>query len=226
MPRRLLTRPNKVGVSTRKLWPGIPCVNCRAESGVLSLKKGRGVHGDLPVHRRQHLGSDVSLAPSGERSLQGMVLMHAGAVLMWETGRRPFTTFSTAESELPGYREGAVMSESTEGGPQESTEKGPEKPEESPNENPPGEEIWFEKLMIGDNLSALSILTKPDGPWRTRRLRLRSNYLREKLASSKGNWKVCRQEGARLCAGLTNTVLGNHEKGNRPLILLRSRKLR
>ena len=86
MPRRLLTRPNKVGVSTRKLWPGIPCVNCRAESGVLSLKKGRGVHGDLPVHRRQHLGSDVSLAPSGERSLQGMVLMHAGAVLMWETG--------------------------------------------------------------------------------------------------------------------------------------------
>lgn len=58
----------------------------------------------------------------------------------------------------------------------------------------------FEKLLCGDNSSAISILTKPDGPWRTRHLRLRSHGLREKLSSQKGDWKLRHQKGTELIA--------------------------
>ena len=62
------------------------------------------------------------------------------------------------------------------------------------------EMIGFEKLLVGDNSSAISILTKPDGPWRTRHLRLRSYALKEKLADSKGDWKLRHQKGTELIA--------------------------
>ena len=35
----------------------------------------------------------------------------------------------------------------------------------------------------GDNLSGIQLLLAPDGPWRTRHLRLRSFVLRERLAA-------------------------------------------
>lgn len=40
-------------------------------------------------------------------------------------------------------------------------------------------EVVFEKVLYGDNQSTLSIIEKPDGPWRTRHLRLRANVLLE-----------------------------------------------
>ena len=41
-------------------------------------------------------------------------------------------------------------------------------------EGPDMEEARDRKIMYGDNTAALSIIQTPDGPWRTRHLRLRS----------------------------------------------------
>jgi hypothetical protein len=52
----------------------------------------------------------------------------------------------------------------------------------------------------GDNLSGIQLLLAPDGPWRTRHLRLRSFVLRERLASRE--WHVEHVPGAELAADL------------------------
>ena len=41
------------------------------------------------------------------------------------------------------------------------------------------EDRVHEKVLYGDNASTIAIIEKPDGPWRTRHLRLRANYLKE-----------------------------------------------
>ena len=60
----------------------------------------------------------------------------------------------------------------------------------------------FEKVIYGDNSSALSILMNPDGGWRTRHLRLRSACLRELLRKDPQNWKVRHQKGTDLPADM------------------------
>ena len=60
----------------------------------------------------------------------------------------------------------------------------------------------FEKVVYGDNSSALSILMNPDGGWRTRHLRLRSSCLRELLRDDPQNWKVRHQRGIDLPADM------------------------
>jgi len=74
---------------------------------------------------------------------------------------------STAESELLGYTEATTIAQSVEALLKIHAD------------------VTFEKLLCGDNTSAISILTKPDGPWRTRHLRLRSTGLKEKLNDPK-----------------------------------------
>ena len=109
--------------------------------------------------------------------------MYAGGVVQWEASRQPFCAMSTAESELLGYCETLQVVQALESllvvlhG----------------SDN-------FEKLLCGDNSSAIAILTKPDGPWRTRHLRLRSHVLKEKLMDSKGDWKIRHQKGTELIA--------------------------
>ena len=63
-------------------------------------------------------------------------------------------------------------------------------------------QVEFEKVLYGDNSSALAILQNPDGPWRTRHLRLRAHCLREKLRCETGSWKVRHQKGTALMADL------------------------
>ena len=60
----------------------------------------------------------------------------------------------------------------------------------------------FEKVIYGDNSSALSILMNPDGGWRTRHLRLRSSCLRELLKREPQTWKVRDQKGVDLPADM------------------------
>lgn len=48
----------------------------------------------------------------------------------------------------------------------------------------------FEKLLAGDSISATAIVTNPDGSWRTRHLRLRARYLKEKLERETLKWKI------------------------------------
>ena len=146
----------------------------------------RGPEGNLPIPRHEKLiesFSDISFTPQGERSLQGILTCVGGAPLLWEATRQAFATLSTAESELVGYVEAMVMIQSVEAllqviyGSQQ-----------------------FEKVLYGDNTSAISILQQPDGPWRTRHLRLRSNCLKEKLRSEKGDWKIRHLKGTELIA--------------------------
>ena len=97
---------------------------------------------------------------------------------------------STAESELLGYCEAMQMSQSLEALLVAVYGDG-----------------TFEKLIAGDNTSALSILSKPDGSWRTSHLRLRSNCLKEKLNEPNPTWRIHHQRGSDLCADfLTKAV--------------------
>ena len=149
-------------------------------------EKNRGPEGTLPIVRHVELieaYADISFAPQGERSSQGIMIFYGGSPIQWEASKQPFCAMSTAEAELLGYCEAMQVVQALEAllvvlhG----------------RDN-------FEKLLCGDNSSAISILTKPDGPWRTRHLRLRSHGLREKLASQRGDWKLRHQKGTELIA--------------------------
>ena len=109
--------------------------------------------------------------------------------MQWESCRQPFHTLSTAESELVGYCEAALMMKSIQAlmvvlhGPNV-------------------DETQFEKIIYGDNSSAIAILSNPDGGWRTRHLRLRSFGLRDLLRHHKESWKIRHQKGVNLIADL------------------------
>ena len=150
----------------------------------------RGPLGNLPITRHEELieaYADISFAPQGGRSCQGIVLFYAGSPIQWEANRQPFCAMSTAEAELLGYCETMQAVQALEALllVLHGTDN-------------------FEKLLCGDNSSAIAILTKPDGPWRTRHLRLRSHGLKEKLASAKGDWKLRHQKGTELIADFLN----------------------
>ena len=128
--------------------------------------------------------ADISFAPPGGRSLQGIVSCLQGFPVQWEATRQPFTAMSTAEAELIGYCEAMTMLSSLEalmmavtGDDQDSA---------------------FEKVILGDNQLALQLISRPDGPWRTRHLRLRSNVLKEKLHMLGDHWKIRYVKGSDL----------------------------
>ena len=106
--------------------------------------------------------------------------------------RQAFHTMSIAESELVGYCEATTMLKSAEALLKVihgscNTGDGFD---------------GFEKVIYGDNSSALSILMNPDGGWRTRHLRLRSSCSRELLKNDPQTWKVRHQRGVDLPADM------------------------
>ena len=71
-------------------------------------RRDRGPLSNLPITRHEELieaYADISFAPQGGRSSQGIVLAYAGMPVQWEASRQPFCAMSTAESELLGYCE-------------------------------------------------------------------------------------------------------------------------
>ena len=163
--------------------------------------KDHGALGTLQVPRHGRLleaFADISFAPNGDRSHQGIIICAAGSPIQWEASRQAFHTMSTAEAELVGYCEAATMLKSVEAlmkvihtsCPSDGSVDG------SHVDNS------FEKVVYGDNSSALSILMNPDGGWRTRHLRLRSSCLRELLRDDPKNWKVRHQRGIDLPADM------------------------
>ena len=150
--------------------------------------KGHGPEDTLQIPRHKGLVeafSDISFAPNGNRSYQGVVVTYAGCPVQWEANRQAFHTMSTAESELVAALEAMTMAQSVEALLQSMYP-----------------EVVFEKVLYGDNQSALSIIEKPDGSWRTRHLRLRANVLKEKLKSEPLKWHVRHQKGSHLVADL------------------------
>lgn len=64
---------------------------------------GYGPENTLQIPRHGELieaYSDISFAPNGNRSYQGIVVTFAGSPVQWEANRQAFCTMSTAESEL------------------------------------------------------------------------------------------------------------------------------
>ena len=150
--------------------------------------RGYGLEDTLQIPRHGDLieaYSHISFAPNGNRSYQGVIVTFAGAPIQWESNTQAFCTMSMAESELVAALEAMTMSQSVEALLQVI--------------HP---ETVFEKVLYGDNQSSLAILEKPDGPWRTRHLRLRANVFREKLQSQTQKWRVRHQKGSDLVADL------------------------
>ena len=141
---------------------------------------------------RIEIYADISYSPSHEqyRSIQGVLVEHGGNVILWESGRQPFTCHSTAESELVSYSEAHQIGESLAsllgvlGFP-------------------------VEKLLYGDNKAALAAATMETGNWRTRHLRLRAHALRSALANPECQWAARHMSGKLLVAdGLTKPLMG------------------
>ena len=105
--------------------------------------------------------TDSSFAPSGGRSQGAAVIFYGSNPIVWRAGRQQLVTLSTAESELLEAVEGTLLGLSTKGLIAELTGK------ELPLT------IWV------DNQAAIALLTTSSGSWRTRHLRLRSNWVRE-----------------------------------------------
>ena len=105
--------------------------------------------------------TDSSFAPSGGRSQGAAVIFYGPNPIVWRAGRQQLTTLSTAESELLEAVEGTLLGLSTKGLMTELTGK------EIPLT------IWV------DNQAAIALLTTSSGSWRTRHLRLRSNWVKE-----------------------------------------------
>ena len=109
--------------------------------------------------------SDASHAPQGLRGCQGILALWGGALVQWESKRQPFAALSSTEAELIGYVDALTMGESLQ------------VILNILEHNAMIDDGQFE--IRGDNLSGIQLLLAPDGPWRTRHLRLRSFVLRE-----------------------------------------------
>ena len=130
--------------------------------------------------------SDASHAPGGGRGCQGIMMMWGDAVIQWEARAQPFAALSSTEAELIGYVDAMTMGESL-GAIINAIE---------------GNRLALHGCyrLKGDNLSGLQLLVAPDGPWRTRHLRLRSYVLRERIAS--GAWVAEHVPGTQLSVDL------------------------
>eukprot|EP00439_Symbiodinium_sp_Y106_P015157 s5414_g2.t1 len=105
--------------------------------------------------------TDSSFAPSGGRSHGSCAVFYNDCAVAWRSARQQLCTLSTAESELLEAVEGIVMGRATKGLLDELT----------------GRDLQMRLLV--DNAAAVTLLSSATGSWRTRHLRLRSNWSRE-----------------------------------------------
>ena len=182
----------------------------------LSLEYGRcdptdrGPDDGLPFPRsmrRLEAYADISFAPQASRSIQGVLVLYGGSPIMWESSRQSCVALSTAESELLSYVEAMSMADSM-GCILEALEEVPcqltvvETDDEETSEElyikekveiPEGEFIdgvtGIQRVIYGDNTAAISVASAPEGgAWRSRHLRLRSHFLRERQRLRHRQW--------------------------------------
>ena len=166
-------------------------------------KKIWGERSQLKIARRVKLlevFSDIAYGTGSRgRSIQGMAIFFAGAIISWQTAVQPFVTHSTAESELVAYCDALNAGRSTEA--MLATMMGV----------PCGSNA-IERVMYGDNVAAIGLAHgTSSASWRTRHLRIRSSYLREALEGRApgGLWRLLHLKGVELVAdGLTKPLLG------------------
>ena len=181
-----------------------------------------GPEGCLPFARsmtRVEVFADVSFAPQSSKSVQGVIGLYGGAPIQWLSNRQGCLTLSTAESELLSFIEAMSVADAIgciisileeipiEFDKNEDDEDEDEGVTQAPDEDfAGGGEDQLQRVIYGDNQAAVSVLSSPDGPWRTRHLRLRSHVLRQRL-QHKLRWAVRHLPGALLSADhLTKAV--------------------
>ena len=147
--------------------------------------------------------SDIAYAAgTGHRSIQGIAVFFAGSPVAWQSSQQPFTTHSTAESELVSYCESLLIGRATEallcavfGVPLDKN-------------NP------FSRTIYGDNMAAIGLASgNTCASWRTRHLRIRAAILKEAMDEMcevpGGVWRLLHLKGSELVAdGLTKHLLG------------------
>ena len=134
-----------------------------------------------------HVYTDSSFAPSSGRSHGAAAVFWQDSPLAWRSARQPLVTLSTAESELIEAVEGALLGLSNLGLVQELTGKIPM--------------IYIHV----DNQAALALSSGSSGSWRTRHLRLRMNWLRERITN--GEMKMLYEPGLTQRADLGTKAL-------------------
>ena len=127
--------------------------------------------------------TDSSFAPSGGRSQGAAVAFYGSSPLTWRASRQQLVTLSTAESELVEAVDGTLLGLSARCLLSELEKK------EVPLT------LWV------DNKAAIALLTTSSGSWRTRHLRLRSNWVREMSKKGELDIKFCSGEFQRADLG-------------------------
>ena len=175
----------------------------------LSATSSKGLHymktsAQKPYGRNDELATQVSinnlevfvdashaLEHENYKSVTGVILCVVGSPIAWASGRQPFVTTSTAESELVRCAEGFQCGESLA--------------------------ALLEVMGVGDinktlncdSKSALHLCTNDTGSWRTRHLRIRYARLREAFQDELSRWCARHVSGLVLPAdGATKPLQG------------------
>ena len=126
---------------------------------VYGVREGDDFEDELTVF------TDSSFSPSGGRSHGSAVICYKGSPIMWRSSRQQLTTLSTTESELIEALDGCLLATSVADIVTDLVGRAPTL-----------------KLKV-DNYSAVQLLSGSTGSWRTRHLRVRSAWLRERIRS-------------------------------------------
>eukprot|EP00435_Cladocopium_sp_Y103_P045743 s70_g13.t1 len=175
----------------------------------LGATRTRGLHymktsAQKPYGRNEELATQVSinnlevfvdashaLEHENYKSVTGVILCVGGSPIAWASGRQPFITTSTAESELVSCGEGFQCGESLA--------------------------ALLEVMGVGeinktlncDSKSALHLCTNDTGSWRTRHLRIRYARLQEAFQDELSRWAARHVRGLVLPAdGATKPLQG------------------
>ena len=123
-------------------------------------------HGNLNLPRTDatmEVYSDASHSPAGDRSTQCVIILWRGSPLVWESSRQPFTTLSSAESELVSMVHSIQLAESLQ---------------------PLVDEMISDDStmsLLGDNAAAVRAFESAGTGWRNRHLRMRAVAGRERI---------------------------------------------
>ena len=118
------------------------------------------------------LFTDASFAPDSEKSRSGWLVLMAGSPLSWRSSRQTTVSISTAEAELGAVLEGGIALLAALLRDLDMDQ--------------------MEKVIHVDSTSALAI-SEGSGSWRTRHLRVKAEWLSERLQNG--------EFGIRHCAG-------------------------
>ena len=151
-----------------------------------TMKEGLCFEGDRQQQQIIHAYSDASFAPDGQESHGCVIICIQGSPVFWRSGRQSMITLSTAEAELLELVEALTAGESV---------------------YVVARELLQNVLKIGwcDSQSAISVLVSEGGSWRTRHLRLRSNFARQAILA--GEWSVHHVPGVKMLADLGTKAL-------------------